>query len=110
MPRLDDPSFVLHDYPPNFVEFARAEASIPDQNDGLKPEFGFIPVPSHVYVPGFGTIETVKEEPKWPRNIGDSRHVEIRTNRLIVAVPEQSLPDARNSVAARSQQCGWPME
>jgi hypothetical protein len=96
MPCLDDASVVLDDYAPDLVELARAEASIPRQNHGIEPELSLIPFMSNVNVHRFGAIEAVEEEPVRSRNISNARHVEIRTNGLIVARPDPSPANVPN--------------
>jgi hypothetical protein len=100
MPCLDDASVVLDDYAPDLVELARAEASIPRQNHGIEPELSLIPFMSNVNVHRFGAIEAVEEEPVRSRNISNARHVEIRTNGLIVARPDPSPVNGQRSPAA----------
>ena len=51
-------------------------------------------------VPPLGAIEAVKEEPVRSRNVSDARHVEIRTNGLIVAKPEPSSANVPNEPRA----------
>jgi hypothetical protein len=85
MPSLDDASVVLDNYAPDFVELAWAEATIPGQNDRFDPELGLIPLPAHVNVCRFRTVEAVEEQPVRSANASDARHGEIRLDDLIVA-------------------------
>jgi hypothetical protein len=64
---------IVEDDLPDAVQFLCREAVVVRQDNGFEPEFADGPVPAHMDVPRFVTIEAVEEEPIRARNTGDRR-------------------------------------
>src|SRR6266446_7868820 len=71
IPSLPNTVHIVDDDLPDAVQFLCREAVVVRQDNGFEPEFADGPVPAHMDVPRFVTVEAVEEEPIRARNTRD---------------------------------------